>query len=386
MPIRKKYCYFSSMPRNDREVVMYRQAKSLLSAGYSVYNVVSDNAPSVVEQGVSVISIGYNALTFFERMFVAPRRLYKKLIEIDADVYHTVNVDQLLLCFLLKKNGKRVLFEMRENHPYSLLWKSRGPKWLLKPVVWLMAKYMGFILKRLDVVTVLNYDIKTYLESWGVNKDKIHLWGNFPEIKKDYSLTFEDYIKRENRVIYFGLIYSYSRQEVFLKALSEIPSVNYLVAGRFMGNELNSYKPRIVNMPEWKNVEFIEGFKHEELAGFIKRSTISNVLRDFSVYSMEKSGSYGIIKIFESMEAALPIICSDMPIYRDIMKEYKCGILVDPKDEQQIKEAIEYLITHKEDAWRMGQEGRRAVIEKYSWDALSVKYLRMINGLIEERS
>jgi hypothetical protein len=30
----------------------------------------------------------------------------------------------------------------------------------------------------------------------------------------------------------------------------------------------------------------------------------------------------------------------------------------------------------------MGQEGRRAVIEKYSWDALSVKYLEIANKLV----
>ena len=66
------------------------------------------------------------------------------------------------------------------------------------------------------------------------------------------------------------------------------------------------------------------------------------------------------------------------------MKEYKCGILVDPLNEQQIHEAIQYLVTHKEEAWRMGQEGRRAVIEKYSWDALSVVFLRIVNALIEK--
>ena len=288
----------------------------------------------------------------------------------------------LLICLLLKRKGKKVVFEMREDHPYSLYWKSNAPKWLLKPVVWLMSKWMGFVMRRLDVVTTLTYEEEAYLKSWGISSKKIHLWGNFPEVRKDYSLPLNDYMNRENRVLYFGLIYSYSKQEVFLKALHGLPDVKYRVAGRFMDNELDTYRKQIINMPEWKDVEFIEGFKHEELDGFIRSSTISNVLRDFSAYPMEKSGSFGIIKIFESMEAALPIICSDMPIYRDIMKEYKCGILVDPLNEQQIHEAVQYLVTHKEEAWRMGQEGRRAVIEKYSWDALSVVFLRIVNGLI----
>lgn len=370
------------MPRKEREVIMYRQGRSLMADGFEVVNVVCDEQPEEENQGITIIPSGYKAHNFWQRLFVAPRKLYKKLIEVDADVYHTVHVDQLLICLKLKRKGKKVFFEMQEDHPYSLLWKSKAPKWLLKPIVWLMAKWMGFALRRVDAITALSYETEAYLKSWGIPQEKVHLWGNFPEINEEYSLPLEDYMGRENRVLYFGLIYSYSKQEVFLKALAEVPNVEYLVAGKFMSNELDTYRPKIINMPEWKNVEFIEGFKHDELKGFMKRSTISNVVRDFSVYSRNKSGSFGIIKVFESMEAALPIICSDMPIYRDLMKEYKCGILVDPLDKDQIKDAIKYLVTNKEEAWRMGQEGRRAVIEKYSWNALSVKYLQIVNGLL----
>ena len=378
----KKYCFFSSMPRKQREVIMYRQGRSLMADGFDVNNVVCDAQPAEVVEGIKVVPTGYKAHGFFQRLFIAPRKLYKKLLEVDADVYHTVNVDQLLMCLRLKRKGKKVFFEMQEDHPYSLFWKSKAPKWLLKPVVWLMAKWMAFVFKRLDVITATSYGEVDYLKSWDIAPEKIHLWGNFPEINKGYSLPLDDYLQRDNRMLYFGIIYSYSKQEIILQALKELPDVKYLVAGVFMGNERDSYKPMIMNMPEWKDVEFIEGFRHDELKGFINRSTISNVVRDFSVYPMEKSGSFGIIKVFESMEAALPIICSDMPIYREIMKEYKCGILVDPLNRDQIKEAIEYLVTHKEEAWRMGQEGRRAVIEKYSWDALSVKYLKIVNCLI----
>lgn len=364
---------------------MYRQGRSLINDGFDVFNVVSDDQPEEVVQGIHIVPSGYKAKDLFQRLFVSPRKLYKKLLEVDADVYHTVNVDQLLICLMLKRKGKKVIFEMQEDHPYSLLWKSKAPKWMLKSVVWLIAKWMGYVFRRLDAITTLAYDYVDYIKSWGVSLEKIHLWGNFPEIRHDYTLSLEDYMNRDDRIIYFGIIYSYSKQELVLQALKELPNVKYLVAGLFMGNERETYKPMLMNMPEWKRVEFIEGFKHEELADFIKRSTISNVVRDFSVFTREKSGSFGIIKVFESMEAALPIICSDMPIYRDIMKEYKCGILVDPLSKDQIRDAIEYLVTHKEEAWRMGQEGRRAVIEKYSWDALSVKYLEIVHNLVDSK-
>ena len=379
----KKYCFFSSMPRKEREVIMYRQTQSLVSDGFDVYNVVSDNGPSEETKGCNIIPSGYRAKNLFQRIFVSPHKLYKKLLQIDADIYHTVHIDQLLICLLLKRQGKKVIVEIQEDHPYSLYWKLKIPKWIIAILVFLMKLWMTFVLKKIDVILTVTPDIVSYLEEWGIDKKKIHLQGNFPIINKEYTLTLDDYLSRDNRVLYFGLIYSYSKQEVFLKALSQINGdIKYLVAGKFMSNEIETYQQYITNLPEWKNVEFINGFKHEELKEFINKSTISNVLRDFSVYPREKKGSLGIIKIFESMEAALPIICSDMPTYREIMSKYKCGILVDPLNPEQIKNAIEYLITHKEEAWEMGQRGRQAVIEEYSWDALSVKYIKLVNSLL----
>lgn len=370
------------MPKNVQEIIQYRQANSLLEAGFTVYNVVSDNKDLEIENGVNIISSGYKAKNYIQRIIKAPLKLYKKLREVDADIYHTVHIDQLLLCWLLKRNGKKVIVELQEDHPYSLYWKSKAPKWIISILVYIMRLWMTFVLKRVDAILTVTPDIVSYLEEWGISKEKIHLQGNFPVINKDYKLTKEDYLNRKNRILYFGLIYSYSKQEVFLKALSEVKDVKYLVAGKFMSNEINTYMPYITSLSEWKDVEFINGFKHEELREFINRSTISNVLRDFSVYPREKKGSLGIIKIFESMEAALPIICSDMPTYREIMDKYRCGILVDPLNIEQIKDAIEYLITHKEEAWEMGQRGRQAVIEEYSWDALSIKYIKLVNSLL----
>ena len=380
---KKKYCFFSSMKKNVQEVVLYRQAESLMKDGYEVYNIVSDDAPDEIENGVKIISSGYKTSNRIKRSLFAAKPLFNRLKEVNADVYHTCHVDQLVVCLKLKKLGKKVIFEMQEDHPYSFYWKSRLPKFFNHIIVWFLKQWMAYALKRVDAITCVSYDTRDYLVSWGIDPRKVHIIGNFPIVKKDYKLTLEDYMSREDRILYFGLIYSYSRQEVFLEALSKVKSaVKYLVAGKFMGDELETYKVQTINNPLWKkHVDFIEGFKHDELAGFMAKSTISNTLRDFSIYPREKRGSLGIIKIFESMENALPILCPDMPVYREMMKKYKCGIIVDPMNPEEITNAIEYLISHKEEAWKMGQEGRRAVIEKYSWDAASVEFINMINSL-----
>ena len=85
------------------------------------------------------------------------------------------------------------------------------------------------------------------------------------------------------------------------------------------------------------------------------------------------------------MEAGLPIICSDVPVYRKMMEEYPCGVLVDVNNSRQIEEAVRFLLEHKEEAYRMGQMGRKAVKEKYNWETESKRYLDAINKLLDNQ-
>ena len=157
-------------------------------------------------------------------------------------------------------------------------------------------------------------------------------------------------------------------------AINKIPGVKYLLAGKFWSN---NYKNRLALTDGWEKVEFIDGFDRNQLPSILSRCTISNTARDLSG-EKSSNGSLGIIKIFESMEAALPVILVDVPVYRQLVDEYHCGLLVDIHNVDSIKDAIQFLVSHKEEAYEMGQNGRKAVLEKYSWDQISKVYLSHI--------
>lgn len=371
----KKFCFFVSTGRYNKEVLIYRQAKALKSIGYEVEYVVNDDEGDIIDNDLHLSSTGYKAKGYLSRILIAPFYILKKLLSVDADIYQTCNVDQILLCLLLKLKGKKIIFHLREAHPYTILHK-KGNILIKKFIIAMIAFFMKYSLRCFDAVIVVTYDIRDYLKKWGI--DKVYVQGNYPYINKGYSLSYDEYKERENTIIYFGSIYFNSCQMAMLDALSMISDVKYLLAGKFWNNIL--YQKKLEAHEKWKDIDFIDGFNIEDLPLLLQKATISNVLRDFS-HDDTPNGSIGIIKIFESMEAALPIICSDVPVYRDIMKEYKCGILVDPNNPEQIKSAVQYLIINKKEAWEMGQEGRRAVLEKYSWDVASQEYCKIIENL-----
>ena len=83
------------------------------------------------------------------------------------------------------------------------------------------------------------------------------------------------------------------------------------------------------------------------------------------------------------MAAKLPIITSDFPLWTEIIDGNHCGLVVDPKNPNEIAEAMEYLIIHPEEARRMGENGRRAVIEKYNWQREEQNLLRLYEVLLK---
>ena len=82
------------------------------------------------------------------------------------------------------------------------------------------------------------------------------------------------------------------------------------------------------------------------------------------------------------MEAGVPVILSKVPLYEKMVDEYHCGICVNPHSVDDFKNAISYLLTHKKEAYEMGQNGRKAVLEEYSWDSQYKKYLSVIEKLL----
>jgi len=90
------------------------------------------------------------------------------------------------------------------------------------------------------------------------------------------------------------------------------------------------------------------------------------------------------VKMFEYMAAGVPIVASDFPLWKEIIGEAGCGLLADPRDPEQIADAIQTLLSDPVAARAMGQRGREAVVERFNWvpeaAALVALYAKLVGG------
>ena len=110
----KKVCHFTSVHNRYDTRIFFKECVSLAKNGYDVILLVNDNDPDEIVEGVKIVSTKMDIKTRKQRFFDSHRVLKKKLIELDADIYHFHDPDLLFIGRMLKKIGKKVIFDSHE--------------------------------------------------------------------------------------------------------------------------------------------------------------------------------------------------------------------------------------------------------------------------------
>lgn len=74
------------------------------------------------------------------------------------------------------------------------------------------------------------------------------------------------------------------------------------------------------------------------------------------------------LAVLEAMASGLPVVSTAVHGAIDIIRNNQTGILVERKDVEGLTKAIRYLISHPEEAKRMGREAQKLIIKDYSLD------------------
>ena len=356
-------CFVTGLYSRYDPIIFYRQARGLVTRGHKVSILVCDNLPNEEKEGVNILSTHFEPTNRWDRFKNTKKHIFQCIDIIDADIYQLQDPEHISMVDYFNKRGKRVIFNMRENYTVLLTQKPYIPHMFRKSVGVAYERMLKHYLPKYAAVFTVTPKIVRYLKE-DLHLGNVYLLPNYPIPNTDFYLSKEDYFNRSNVLLYEGSVYRISRQEIVMNALQNIPNLHYIIAGK-----IDDYYNEISRHPYWNRVEFINGFKEEDLPSLFARSTISNTLRDFG----GEDGSLGVIKIFESMEAAIPVLFTDVPIYRELVNKYKCGVLANPNNADSIRNAISYLVENKEVAYQMGQNGRQAVIEEFNyWKHLSV--------------
>ncbi|UCC63978.1 MAG: glycosyltransferase family 4 protein [Anaerolineae bacterium] len=125
-------------------------------------------------------------------------------------------------------------------------------------------------------------------------------------------------------------------------------------------------------MSALENITVSGGFSRAELRGFYAQSQFIVLPIHDSIFSA------GATAILEAMCMGRAAIVTRSRGILDYVVDGETGILVDPGDVTAMREAVQYLLAHPEEARRMGRNARQHVEKELNLDI----YLERIANLL----
>lgn len=125
----------------------------------------------------------------------------------------------------------------------------------------------------------------------------------------------------------------------------------------------------------------------EERVKFLGRQPHSNALRymaNCDVFSLPSwDEGFGIVYI-EAMALGKPVIGVQGQGIDGIVVHGENGLLVKPHDVDSLVEALDFLLSHPEEAKAMGERARRLVLENYTWEKNAEKTIQVYKEVLDE--
>jgi len=370
----KTICVLSSVHEAIDVRIFHKECKTLASAGYQVTLIAPHNKQETID-GVRIIPLEKPKNRFI-RMFWSSWKILFLAIRQKADVYHFHDPELLPVGLFLKlfTMGK-VIYDVHEDVPEQILSKSYIPVFLRRPVAAIFNRAEKVISGTFDHVFCTTDVIAG---NFLLCNPKTSIVRNY--ISKSYAYNNIgkcDHPRNGYVMIFAGSIYHERGIIEAVQALNILSDMK--ITFLLFGNILPDFYKRIVEEDERGCVIYRGILPFEDVLIETANADIGYICD----YPLKRHMEGLPIKLFEYMATGVAVIASAFPIWMDIVNKANCGLTVDPLNSEDIARSIRYLIENEDVRRRMGENGRRAIIERYNWETEAQTLLNAYRNMEE---
>ena len=125
---------------------------------------------------------------------------------------------------------------------------------------------------------------------------------------------------------------------------------------------------------------------HTRFVGKVANEALSGAYNaaDIVVLPSQLQESFGMVLI-EAMACGKPVITSDIPGVRSVVRDGIDGLLVQPGDPADLVAKLEILLKDPDRRQAMGAKGRQKVLAKYSWTSIITALEQLYTDTLESK-
>jgi glycosyltransferase involved in cell wall biosynthesis len=352
--------------------IFYKECTSIARAGYAVTLIARHDRDEFVNE-IQVKSVPI-VRGRFERMLKTSWAIYREALRQNADLYHFHDPELIPAGLLLRLKKKLVVYDVHEDVPADVSAKHYLPKPLRRPIGWLAGVIERAASRYFSGVVAATSEIGRRFRFRVVNTAVIR---NYPSSVAG-PVLLRPWQERKPLIVYAGVLCADRCIGEMVEAMSLLPS-DFLATLRIVGKPSPaSYVRDISSRAGWGSVDYLSFIKPPEVTRLLNDARIGMCLCRPTPGYLESAPT----KLFEYMQAGIPVIASDFPAFRAIVDQSRCGLLVNPADTRAIADAIEYLLTHSEEAQQMGERGQQAVAQTFNWETEERNLLDLYDRLL----
>jgi glycosyltransferase involved in cell wall biosynthesis len=380
----KRVCIITTAHRTFSVRIFHKQAKSLAQVGYEVTLITRHDKDEVVG-GVRILALP-KPKNRLQRM-LGTSTAFRLALRQKADIYHFHDPELLPWGWLLQKlTHKPVIYDVHENYTENILRKTWIPYFLRKPIAWNFDRIERAMANRLAaIITVTEPMQERFAGCRGICVTIHNFTSREIAAKVDESKKAQGTGDQQSSIICSGGG-RLDRAKVFettLEALGlvigQYPDVSCVILGlplnpASLDEEHGKLMKKLIKNG---NLKLIERVPYPEMFAYLDAAGIG--------WKPEPAFNKNSIqtRILEYMARGKPVITpADGSLTANIIREAECGILVKPYQAQSHASALLYLLEHLEEAKKMGENGRKAVLKKYNWETESQKLLNLYAELL----
>lgn len=360
-------CHYTSVHQPFDIRIFHKECVSLVKAGYKV-TLVATGVENQVVEGVQVIGVP-KAKGRIERMFYLARKVTKTALAQQADFYHFHDPELLPHIGLLLRKGKKVVYDAHEDLPKQLVAKPYLKSWQ-KPMVSMASNWLlKWFVPKLTGVVVATESIADYYNK--LNKN-VAIARNYPLLSEGNQ--YLGFARKEAAICYVGGISEARGIFDLLDALQLTNGVYLNLAGSFHSAVEEA---RAKAHPAWERVHFHGQLGRKDLSTVLNVSQVGICV----LHPLPNHIESLPIKLFEYMQAGLPVVASDFPLWKQIVQENECGVCVPSANPQALAIAIQQLISEPSNMFTFGANGKKAILERLNWEKEFETMLKVYGGV-----
>ncbi|MET0819071.1 MAG: glycosyltransferase family 4 protein [Solirubrobacteraceae bacterium] len=349
-----RVCHITTVHPVDDHRILHKECASLRDAGYDVTLIAPSEQDDVIA-GVRIVALRGSVRSRRERMLRRPPAAYRAALALDADLYHFHDPEFLPWGVRLARAGKRVVYDAHEDVPTQI----RSKDWIPAEARASVAHAFG----RLEVACVARLDAVispsvVALERLRRHAARTAFVANYPRL--DWLRPAASWDQRARAACYVGGITPLRGAREMVDAMAHADAELHL-AGAISPPELLGELER---SPGWPRVRYLGRVQHDSVPDLFARVKLGLI----PLHPVTNYVDAYPVKLFEYLAAGLPVIATDVPRWREVLEAHDCGVCVPHGSPRLLGEAIARLLDDDARARGMGERGRRAVEQHYSWE------------------